>query len=179
LGRDDSPSLAGTGREPRRRYRMSASTFRLSIAASVLSAKTKHETSDPNDRCLTIRPPSSINILIRIAVGRPLRAEHGRSTGDRRNSEADVQVTGRIDCCGGIAAVRDERGPGYLPRYSAPANLLKLQHPKSRTKFLISAQDARLPTFALSDLDNYPLSPVCRRSMILLRFFCASRRVTP
>ena len=34
-------------------------------------------------------------------------AQPGRRTGGRRNSEADPQVTGRIDCYGGIPAVRN------------------------------------------------------------------------
>jgi hypothetical protein len=50
--------------------------------------------------------PGSISLLIRIAVGWPLRAQQNRSADGRRNSEADVQATSRIDCCAPIAAAQ-------------------------------------------------------------------------
>jgi hypothetical protein len=35
--------------------------------------------------------------------GRPVCSQHSRSVGVLRTSEADIQTTGRIDCCGGRA----------------------------------------------------------------------------
>jgi hypothetical protein len=72
-----------------------------------------------------------------ISLNSPFCAQHSRSAADgRRNSEADVQVTGRDRLLWGI---RGERGEDICLYISVPANLLKLLgykiHCSPRVKF--------------------------------------------